>query len=87
MTKIAPSKEDKYESKPIMAKREKIRGAGRLKDTSNDLAAHSLHKLKTKMSHGKIWRRQPGLLRHTKTGILLSTVLPSTKALQSIHRA
>lgn len=48
MTKIAHSKENKYESIPIMVKREKIRGAGRLKDTANDLAAHSLHKLKTK---------------------------------------
>lgn len=48
MTKIAPSKENKYESKPIMVKREKIRGTDRLKDTTNDLAVRSLHKLKTK---------------------------------------
>ena len=30
-----------------MVKREKIRGAGRLKDTTDDLAVRSLHKLKT----------------------------------------
>lgn len=43
MTEIAPSKENKYECKPITVKRENIRGTGRLKDTTNDLAVCSLH--------------------------------------------
>ncbi len=39
--------------------------------------------IKDQMSHGKIWKRKPELLRHTKTEILLSTVLSFTKVLQS----
>lgn len=48
MTKIVPSKESKYKSKPIMVNREKIRDTGRLKDTTNDVAVCSLYKLKSK---------------------------------------
>lgn len=41
-------KRDKYKSRPIMVKREKIRGTGRLKRYDHVLAVCSLHKLKTK---------------------------------------
>lgn len=69
MTKIAPSKENKYESKPIMVKKEKIRG--RLKDTTDDLAVRSLDKLKAKSFSGKMWKRQLELLKHRniETGV------------------
>lgn len=48
MSKIAPSKGNNYKSKPIMVKGDKIRGTGRLEDTTNNLSVCSLHKLKTK---------------------------------------
>lgn len=39
--------------------------------------------IKDQMSLGKTWKRQPELLRHTKTGILLLTVLSVLKVPQS----
>lgn len=68
---------------PLMVKREKIRGTGRLKDTTDDLAVRSLHKLKTKCL---MERCGEGNLSSHGIGILLLTVL-FYKSATVIHEA
>lgn len=82
-TKIAPFRENTYESKPIIERRQKIRGTWQVERYYQCFGGVQSGQIKDQMFHKQMLKQQSDLLRQTKTGVLLSTVLSFREVLQS----